>query len=41
MSKPKEKVLYITGLHGSTEKGLGLFLKSEGYLHGAIELNNA
>jgi hypothetical protein len=37
----KEKVLYITGLHGSTEKGLGLFLKSEGYLQSAIELNTA
>jgi hypothetical protein len=37
----KEKVLYITGLHGSTEKGLGLFLRSQGFLHGAIELNTA
>jgi hypothetical protein len=37
----KEKVLYITGFHRSTEKGLGLFLKSEGYLQNVIELNNA
>ncbi len=41
MNKPKEKVLYITGLQGSQEKGLGLFLRSQGYLDSAIELNTA